>query len=134
LRFAALNHCQPKNFEASRRKTSATAMVTHKPHIMPVMTRLKSLAPRTSPYRVAPQFGHRIQKHRNGIRRRVSPKNGENPRFGTTFAPPASLSVWAYALFTPKRFCASWLNALTNPAREPNSITRNMIPSPMNPM
>jgi len=83
---------------------------------------------------VAPQFGHRIQKHRKGIRRRVSPKSGENPRFGTTFAPPASLSVWAYALFTPKRFCASWSKALWKPAREPNSITRNMMPSPTKPM
>ena len=28
---------------------------------MPVKTRLKSLAPRISPYRVEPQFGHRMK-------------------------------------------------------------------------
>ena len=34
------------------------ATVVHRPANMPVNTRRKSLAPRISPYRVVPQFGH----------------------------------------------------------------------------
>ncbi len=78
--------------------TTATATVTHSPYIMPPITRLKSLAPRTSPYNVAPQFGHRIQKHRNGISSSVSPKKGENPSSGTIGPPllvvPSSIVCW----------------------------------------
>src|SRR5438477_5566896 len=120
--FPALKKFHPKNLNASSRNTTATAIVTHRPYIIPLMTRLKSLAPRTSPYRVAPQFGHRIQKHRNGISNNVSPKKGENPRFGTTDEPPASLKVSPYAFFTPNSFCDSVLNAFTNPLCEPNSM------------
>ena len=94
--FPALKKFQPKNFDASSRNTTATAIVTHRPYIIPLMTRLKSLAPRTSPYSVAPQFGHRIQKHRNGINSRLSPRNGEKPIFaGRAEAPPArSIVAW----------------------------------------
>jgi hypothetical protein len=47
--FPALKKFQPKNFEASSRNATAIAMVTHRPYIIPFITRLKSLAPRTSP-------------------------------------------------------------------------------------
>ena len=47
--FPALKKFHPKNFDASSRNTTATAIVTHRPYIIPLMTRLKSLAPRTSP-------------------------------------------------------------------------------------
>ena len=35
-----------------------SATVVHSPMNMPLNTRRKSLAPRISPYRVVPQFGH----------------------------------------------------------------------------
>src|SRR5205085_8538999 len=125
--FPALKKFHPKNFDASSRNTTATAIVTHRPHIIPPMTRLKSLAPRTSPYSVAPQFGHRIQKHRNGISSSVSPKNGENPRFGTMVPPlafDAAAMVAPYAPWAPNRLAADLLEPLTNPAWDPNSMTR----------
>src|SRR5439155_24178681 len=111
----------------------AIATVTHRPHIIPVITRLKSLAPRTSPYSVAPQFGHRIQKHRNGISSRVAPKNGENPRLGTMVPPLAFCAtaiVVPYAPFDPNRFADSRLKALMNPECEPNSMTSSITPRP----
>src|SRR2546426_1047280 len=120
--FPALKKSHPKNFEASRRKTTAIATVTHRPYIMPLITRLKSLAPRTSPYRVAPQFGHRIQKHRNGMRSRLLPRNGEKLIFGG-MDPAAALMVAVYVSpLVPKSLADSELNELWNPARDPNSI------------
>src|SRR6266550_5029826 len=120
LRFPALKNCHPKNFAASRRNTIAMAIVTHRPYIIPDITRLKSLAPRTSPYSVAPQFGHRIQKHRNGINSRLSPKNGEKPIFaGRAEAPPArSIVAWYAPGAAPNRRVDSESNELWNPARE----------------
>src|SRR5438093_8943426 len=105
---------------------TAMPTVTHRPHIIPPMTRLKSLAPRTSPYSVAPQLGHRIQKHRNGISSSVLPKKGENPRFGT-MAPPLAFDavemVRAKASWDPNMLAADRLNPLTKPACDPNSMT-----------
>src|SRR6266480_1589384 len=104
--FPALKKFHPKNFDASSRNTTATAIVTHRPYIIPLMTRLKSLAPRTSPYSVAPQFGHRIQKHRNGISRRVPLNEPENPRLGTIVPPlafAATAIVLPYAFVEPNR-------------------------------
>ena len=57
LTLAALKKSQPNVFEASRTKTMARMIVTHRPPSMPFRTFRKSPAPRTSPYRVAPQFG-----------------------------------------------------------------------------
>jgi len=87
---------------------------------------------------VAPQFGHRIQKHRNGTNSRVSPKKGLNPSFGTIG--PALLTrpvaiVWLYTSpLPPNRFAASWLKALWNPAFDPKSITRKIAASAAIPM
>src|ERR671935_1834795 len=110
LRLPALKNCHPKNFVTRRMRSTARTIVTHRPHIIPFMTRLKSLAPLTSPYNVAPQFGHRIQKHRNGMISRDWPKNGENPRSGTG-VPPAAFSVAAKAFLVPNRFADSVLKA-----------------------
>src|SRR5438105_13135133 len=115
--FPALKKFHPKNFDASSRNTTATATVTHRPYIIPLMTRLKSLAPRTSPYSVAPQLGHRIQKHRNGISRRLSPKNGENPIFDGMLPAAALIVAWYVSPLVPKSLADSELTALWNPDR-----------------
>ena len=52
--------------------------VIHRPANMPVNTRRKSLAPRISPYRVDPQFGHRRKNIRNGTSSMVGP-SGPKP-------------------------------------------------------
>ena len=45
---------------------------------MPLNTRLKSLAPRTSPYKVVPQFGHRRKNISAGTSSIVGP-SGPKP-------------------------------------------------------
>ena len=104
---------------------------------MPLITRLKSLAPDLAVERGS-QFGHRIQKHRNGINSRVSPKNGLNPSFGTIgpalLTVPIAIVCWYTFPLPPNRLAASWLNALWNPAFDPNSITRKIAASAAIPM
>src|SRR5207247_6825133 len=108
--FPALKKFQPKNFEASSRNPTAMAMVTHSPYIIPWRTRVKSLAPRASRYRVAAQFGHRIQKQRNGMISRLCPKNGERPMpAGRADGPPANLIVSAYACGPLPNRAVAWL-------------------------
>jgi hypothetical protein len=53
--------------------------VIHRPENMPVKTRRKSLAPRISPYRVEPQFGHRMKNIMAGTSSMVGP-SGPKPR------------------------------------------------------
>ena len=72
LTFVALKKSQPNVFAARRTKAIARASVTQMPPSMPRRTLRKSPAPRTSPYRVAPQFGYRIQNIMNGRSRNVS--------------------------------------------------------------
>ena len=54
------------------------ATVSHRPKNMPANTRLKSLAPRTSPYRVVPQFGHSRKNMNAGMSSIVGP-SGPKP-------------------------------------------------------
>src|SRR5919109_3740463 len=97
--FPALKKSQPKNFEARSRKTTAIAIVTQRPHIIPPITLRKSLAPRTSPYKVDPQFGHRIQKQRNGMISKLSPRIGVRPMSaGNAADPPGNAIVSWYGL------------------------------------
>src|SRR5262245_42453934 len=111
----------------------AMAIVIHRPYIIPLITRLKSLAPRTSPYNVAPQFGHAIQNIRKGMRARVLvDRKGDRLRAGKSVA-AVSMCAW-YAFRTLKRFDDSWLKALSNPLREPNSMTRMITANPTMPM
>ncbi len=50
---------------------------------MPEKTRLTSLAPRISPYSVAPQFGHRMKNIITGTSSSVGP-SGPNAILGAT--------------------------------------------------
>jgi hypothetical protein len=62
----------------------AMSTVPHRPKNIPFRTRRKSLAPRTSPYSVAPQFGHRRKNTRYGI------SSNDGPRIGVRAKPDGS--------------------------------------------
>jgi len=65
----------------SSRKVTVRMTVIHRPPNIPVKTRLKSFAPRISPYSVAPQFGHRMKNIITGTRSMVGP-SGPKPIAG----------------------------------------------------
>ena len=62
----------------SSRNTTVRMTVSHRPLNMPMNTRLKSLAPRISPYRVEPQFGHSRKNIMAGTSSMVGP-SGPKP-------------------------------------------------------
>ena len=76
----------------------ARMIVTHRPPSIPFRTFRKSPAPRTSPYRVAPQFGYRIQNIMNGRSSHVpvpSPKSsGDPPGTNASLATALSIVAW----------------------------------------
>ncbi len=121
----------------SSRKSTVSATVIHKPPNMPVKTRRKSLAPRISPYSVAPQFGHRMKNIITGTSSMVGP-SGPKP-MGWTWMPAfvaaacVAWKAWVPTPLLPKSLCASRLNELMKLACELNSSSSTITAKPVSP-